>query len=43
MLNMQVFRNEDSAAVKYFKVIGITVAAFAVYFLLVTAIYSVIA
>ncbi|MNK21758.1 hypothetical protein D3C87_400250 [compost metagenome] len=43
MLNMQVFRNEDSAAVKYFKVIGITIAAFAVYFLLVRVIYSAIA
>jgi len=34
MLNMQVFRNDDSTAVKYFKIISITSTAFAVYFLL---------
>jgi hypothetical protein len=38
VFNIKLLRNEDSPAIKYSKAIGVTVAAFVVYFLLATLI-----
>ena len=40
MLNLQLLRSEDNGNLKYLKAIGVTIAAFAIYFLISTVIWG---